>query len=155
MVVENIIVTIKTKNAKHLMELVYYLVTLLIACAICWKYVDAMYQRIFNPRAGWWNDEDSNTMSNLTTGRSELWMGYLKAIFSDWRIFLFGSGVKSWFGYIGTSAHSMPIEYLYKYGIIVVMILLAIFVIGFKIVVILYAKKLSLILQVLRYIKCI
>ena len=129
-VIENIVITIKTKQAKHLLELVYYLGALLIAVAVCWKFADSMYQRIFNPGSGWWTEgELNNTMSNLTTGRSVLWKDYLVAIFSSWQIMLFGAGTDA--EYIGHgAAHSMPLDYLYRYGILTVVLLIALFVVA-------------------------
>ncbi len=127
-VVENVVITIKTRNAKHLLELVYYMATLLFVCSVCWKYVDAMYQRFFNPGNGWWTEgELNNTMSNLTTGRSVLWKDYLVAIFSSWQIILFGAGASAEFISRG-SAHCMPITYLYSYGLINCLLIVAILI---------------------------
>ena len=129
-VIENIVITIKTKNAKHLLELVYYLGALLIASVICWKYIDSMYQRIFNPGEGWWTQGEMDTaVSNLTTGRSVLWKEYLITIFSSWQMALFGAGAGAGFVSRG-SAHSMPLDYLYRYGIIIVMLLVALFIVA-------------------------
>ena len=129
-VIENIVITIRTRNVKNLLELAYYLGALLIALAVCWKYVDSMYQRIFNPGSGWWNEgkEDAG-LSNLTTGRTDLWIAYIKAIFSSPQILLFGAGTDA--EYIGYgAAHSMPLDYLYRYGILVVILLIALFIVA-------------------------
>lgn len=136
-VVENIIISVRTRDAKHLIELAYYALVLGIACLLCWQYLNAMYQRIFNPGAGWWNEGKTETgLSNLTTGRIDLWKMYLKEIFGSWQIFLFGAGASA--GYIGPgAAHSMPIDYLYRYGGLATLILVAIFVVA----VIPYLKK--------------
>lgn len=129
-VVENVVITIKAKNPKHLLELLCYAGILVLACGIGWKYVDALWQRIFHPGQGWWSDGETGTsISNLTTGRTDLWMGYLNEIFGNPRILFWGSGANS--GYVGPGAsHSMPIAYLYKYGIIAVLVMLAIFIIS-------------------------
>ncbi len=126
-VIENIVTTIKTKNPKHLLELVWYLVAIGIACGVCWKYVNAVYQRIVHEDA-MWTVGDNMSMSNLTTGRSDIWISYLKKIFGSLQILLFGAGVSA--GIFGRPAHSMPIEYLYTYGVLGILIMLAIFVIG-------------------------
>ena len=128
--IENIVITIKTKNAKHLLELVYYLGALLIASIICWKYIDSMYQRIFNPSSGWWNEGKQDAgLSNLTTGRTDLWIAYLKVIFNSPQILLFGAGADA--DYIGNgAAHSMPLDYLYRYGILTVIVLVALFIVA-------------------------
>ena len=129
-VVENIVVLIKTKQPKRLLELLCYVGVLAIVCAIGWKYVDAMYQRIFNPGSGWWSEGKADTsMSNLTTGRTDLWMDYIKYIFSSVQILLFGAGAGSNYISMG-AAHSMPLDYLYRFGGIIVIVLLAIFVVS-------------------------
>ena len=128
-ITENVVIAIKTKNSKNLLELVWYSIVLLIACAICWRYLDAMYQRIFNPAMGWWSEGDNQGLSNFTTGRFDLWKIYLKAIFSSVPVFLFGYGTGS--DYIGPgAAHSMPLDYLYRYGFLTTIILVAIFIIA-------------------------
>lgn len=130
-IVENIVITIKTKNYKHLIELLWYLIVIVLAGVICWKYVDCMYNRLFNPERGWWSNENNDgVMANLTTGRTDLWIGYLKVIFSSWQIALFGAGVNADYAVPGCSAHSMPITYMYKYGLLIVIALLAIFFIS-------------------------
>lgn len=128
-VIENVIITIKTKNAKHLLELLFYIGVLLIVCSICWKYMDATYQRFFNPGGGWWTEGEKNTaMSNLTTGRSVLWKDYLLAIFSSWRLFFFGAGAAANLISRG-SVHSMPISYLYFYGILNTLLIVAMLIV--------------------------
>ena len=129
-IVENIVISVKTKNPKHLIELAYYLGVLLIACAICWRYIDSMCQRILNPAEAWWNEgRDDAGLSNLTTGRVDLWLGYLQAIFGSVRILLFGAGTVA--EYVGHGAtHSMPLDYLYRYGLLVVLVLIALFIVA-------------------------
>jgi len=125
--IENIVVSVKTKNAKHLLELLYYLGALLIAVAVCWKYVDATFYR-FSSSFG--NEEGDEMMSSLTTGRTDLWSAYIKAIFSSWQNALFGVGIAGDYAVNGTAAHCMFISYLYRYGLINVIILFTIFVVA-------------------------
>ena len=128
-IVENIVTSIKTKNSKYLLELAWYVLALIIACVVCWRYLDAMYQRIFHPGMGWWSEGENQGLSNFTTGRIDLWKIYLKAIFSSGSVFLFGHGTGS--DYVGPGAtHSMPLDYLYRYGFLTTIILVAIFVIA-------------------------
>ena len=124
--VENIVITIKGKNYKHLLELLWYVGVLVFICLIGWKYVDALYIRIFGSGA---TSGTGEAMSNLTTGRTDLWKSYLEAIFSSWQMALFGSGVNSGQVVKGMFAHNVPIEYLYKFGIVSVSLLLAMFII--------------------------
>ena len=128
--IENIVISIKTKNYKHLLELVYYLGAVLVACIVCWKYVDAMFYRFSSAFDSGSTTTSSETMSNLTTGRSELWIAYVDKIFSSWQIALFGVGVTGDYAVTGTAAHCMPIEYVYRYGILSVLIMLAILVVA-------------------------
>ena len=127
-VVENVVITIKTKNPKHLLELLWYVAVLAVVFAIGWKYVNAMYQRIFNPNAGMWAEGDNLSFTNLTTGRSDIWIGYFKEIFGSWQMLLFGAGASA--GFVNRPAHSLPIEYLYRYGVLGVLVMLAIFVVS-------------------------
>ena len=136
---DNIVTTIRTRNVKNLIELVYYLGAVLLACLICWKYVDAMYQRMFVKTQEYVGGGVSNSVSGLTTGRSDIWKIYLNAIFNDWRILIFGVGVKAPF-INGTAAHCMPIDYLYRYGVIICAVLVAIFIVA----VIPYLKKVKI-----------
>lgn len=129
-VVENIVISIKTKQPKQLLELLWYVGILAIVCAIGWKYLDAMYQRIFNPGSGWWSEGKADTsISNLTTGRTDLWIDYIKHIFGSWQILLFGAGAGSNYISMG-AAHSMPLDYLYRYGALICLVLVAIFIIS-------------------------
>lgn len=127
--IENIIIAIKRKNPKQLLELIWYVIAVGIACAICWKYVSAMYERLFNPGKGWWSEEGGG-VADITTGRTSLWQQYLTAVFSSLRNALFGVGTSAtWAGFTG-AAHSMPIEYLWRYGFVGVGLMLAIFVVA-------------------------
>ncbi len=136
---DNIITTIKTKNPKNLLELVYYAICLIITLIICFQYVDAMYQRLFNPSAGWWTEGDDTGLATLTTGRTDLWKAYLKGIFSSTQTILFGFGGASSLISNG-AAHSTPIDYVFRYGLIPTLILVAIFVVA----AIPYLKKVKL-----------
>lgn len=137
--VDNIITTIKTKNPKNLLELVYYGIALIVTCLICYQYVDALYQRLFNPNKGWWSEGDETGLATLTTGRTDLWKAYLRGIFSSAQTILFGFGGASQLISNG-AAHSTPIDYVFRYGLIPTLILVAIFVVA----AIPYLKKVKL-----------
>ena len=60
---------------------------------------------------------DSSNVSELTTGRSDIWLDYLGHIFSDFRRMLFGSGISApLLNHRGS--HNFYIELLYYFGII-------------------------------------
>ena len=59
-----------------------------------------------------------------------MWIAYVDKIFSSWQIALFGVGVTGDYAVTGTAAHCMPIEYVYRYGILSVLIMLAILVVA-------------------------
>ena len=128
-VIENIVITIKTKNPRHLLELLYYLGTLLIAGVIQWKYLDAFYQRIIHPEASMISgNSDVININNITTGRLDIWKGYLTEMFSSWRTLLFGAGMGA--PWVERPEHSMPLGYLYRGGLLVCCALIAIFIIS-------------------------
>ncbi len=129
-IIDIIVASIKAKNSKLMLELVWYVLALGLVCLIEWQFVDALFNRLTGTQEGWWNqDAGSNAVDNLTTGRATLWIGYLKAIFTTPRILLFGAGMKA--PYISQgAAHSTPIAYLYRIGLIEVLILVAIFIVN-------------------------
>lgn len=127
--IENIVKFIKTKNKKYLIELGVYLLIVAVVCAIEWKYVNALFYRFFKNTEGWWSEGGHAGVDELTTGRFSLWMSYLKTIFGNPRMLFFGAGLNS--GYIGgNSSHNLIIEYLYKFGILICLSIVAIIVIG-------------------------
>lgn len=127
--IENIVRGIKTKDKKYLIELGVYFALVLIVCAIEWKYVDAFIGRFYRNTTGWWSTTGNGAIDEITTGRFWLWELYLKETFSSIRILLFGSGIAS--AHInGSASHSMPITYLYKCGILVCGLLIAIIFVG-------------------------
>lgn len=139
LVLDIVITSIITKNKKHLLELVWYLIAFAIVGLIEWQYIDALFYRVTGEYKGWWNQEQTaKPLDNLTTGRMTLWIEYLKAIFGNAQILLFGSGINSGFVFRG-AAHNAIIEYLYKLGLVQTLILFAIFVIS----AIPYLKKLK------------
>ena len=129
-VIDVIVSAIKAKDSKKLLELVWYLVAASIVCILEWQFIDAFFIRFEGKQEGWWNqDAGANIVDNFTTGRSTLWIGYIKTILTTPQILLFGAGIKA--PYILKGApHSAPIEYVYRIGLIEVLLLLAIFVIS-------------------------
>lgn len=128
-VMDNIAVTFKTNNAKNLTHLLLYITVFVVVCAIGWKYVNAMFYRLRHD-VGWWAGSGNfGEISNITTGRIDLWADYLKAIFSSAQILLFGAGAAS--NYVGAGGeHCIPLAYLYRYGLISTLIMVIIFVVA-------------------------
>lgn len=59
----------------------------------------------------------TQSLSDLTTGRSDIWSAYLKLYLSDWRIFLFGVGY-SLENYNLRQSHSYFLELLIHLGVV-------------------------------------
>jgi len=137
--IDNVVTTIKTKNPKNLLELVYYAIALIVTLIICFQYVDAMYQRLFNPSSGWWTEGDETGLATLTTGRTDLWRVYLEGIFSSPQTLLFGFGGKAPL-ISQAAAHNTPLDYVFRFGVLPTAILVAIFIIA----AIPYLKKIKL-----------
>lgn len=78
-------------------------------------YMDIYFQRL---GAGGFVDQ---SLSDLTTGRSDIWSDYLKLYLSDWRIFIFGVGY-SVEAYNLRQAHNYFLELLVHLGIVGTMI---------------------------------
>lgn len=74
------------------------------------------YMNIYIQRLGIGSFVDKN-LSDLTTGRSDIWADYLNLYLSDWKIFLFGIGF-SVETYNLRQAHSYYLELLVHLGII-------------------------------------
>ena len=128
-IVENIVVAIKNKNPKHLLELVWYFAVGIIICGLCWKQILAICQRVESPpTGGWWSSDGK--IADMTTGRSSLWLEYMEHIFSSVQVALFGSGIKSGSITLEFHAHNIFIEYLYKFGFVGVGLMLAIIIVG-------------------------
>ncbi|MBE7076664.1 MAG: hypothetical protein E7374_02100 [Clostridiales bacterium] len=112
-VTESIILTIKTKDKKHLYEILFYFVSILTACLVCFNHTGAILNRFFG------NHQSSHYepgLDTLTTGRVGLLKKYLKDIFSSPRTFLFG--------HCGVSiVHNVFIDYIYRVGLIPTIIL--------------------------------
>lgn len=128
-VIENVVITVRTKNPRHLLELVYYLGVVLAACVIQWKYVDAFCQRIIHPEMGVISgNTDVTNINNITTGRLDIWKAYFTEMFGSWRILLFGAGMGA--PWVVRPEHSMLIGYLYRGGLLVCGALVTIFIIS-------------------------
>ena len=131
-VCEIVVQAIKNKNAKQLLDLIWYSLTLILILGVGFRYTYAIFIRLFKPAGGWWS-ESGAVVDAVTTGRFTIWANTLKEFFSSWQLIFFGSGTKDLFLYNqwgGGLAHSMVIEYLYRYGIIGFLLLLSLFIIA-------------------------
>lgn len=129
-IIDVIVASVKTKNSKLLIELAWYGLALGLVCLLEWQFVDALFNRLMGDKITLWNQsEDPLSLDNLTTGRAALWIGYLKTIFTNPRILFFGAGMNAPYIY-GGAAHSTPIEYIYRIGVVEVLILVVMFVVS-------------------------
>ena len=71
-------------------------------------YVHSFLMRFFKDSTGSIND--------ITTGRYNIWINYIKAIFNDLKIMLFGNGLKTLCGVKGT--HNTYLEALFNVGLV-------------------------------------
>lgn len=62
-------------------------------------------------------NQSSGNVSDLTTGRSDIWVKYIKGIFSDFPQFLFGVGFTN-VKYQNMGSHNTIIQMLYQFGIV-------------------------------------
>ncbi len=132
-VCEIIVQAIKRKNAKLLIDLAWYALTLALILGVGCRYTYALFARLFNPAGGWWSEGNNINVDSVTTGRFSIWISTLKEFFSSWQLIFFGSGTKDMllaYRWGGGLAHSMVIEYLYRYGIIGFSLLLSLFIIA-------------------------
>lgn len=66
----------------------------------------------------------SNTLSGLTTGRTELWISYCKALLENAKLLILGKGFSNDL-VNGAASHNTVIQILYQFGVLGSMILLA------------------------------
>ncbi|WP_157090709.1 hypothetical protein [Heyndrickxia acidicola] len=72
-----------------------------------------------------------NSLGDLTTGRTEIWNGYLQDILEHLKILFFGNGLANGF-FNGELSHNMYILALYQIGIIGIIIYLILLVYTYK-----------------------
>lgn len=122
--IDLLVKAIKQKTKKQTAEILIFSGVLLFSMLISYKAVYALLSRFLQVSQ---SPSDDN-LSVLTTGRSDLWIMYLKEIFSSPLIALFGHG--SFAPLLGADTHNALLSLLYYYGIVPVLILLAIYVVG-------------------------
>lgn len=69
----------------------------------------------------------NSSVSDLTTGRTDLWVKYIKEILADAKIFLIGKGFTN-IKFSGKSTHNTIIQSVYQLGIIGTLLLIAWFI---------------------------
>ncbi len=93
-------------------------IKLLVVCAVgattvfyfAYDYISAYIYRLTQDRTG--------TLDAITTGRSEIWIGYIEEILNNVKILFFGNGLKTISETIGMATHNTYIELLYSLGIV-------------------------------------
>ena len=74
-----------------------------------YDYINAYMYRLMQDRTG--------TLDAITTGRSEIWIGYIEEILNNVKILFFGNGLKTISEIVGMATHNTYIELLYSLGI--------------------------------------
>ncbi len=62
-------------------------------------------------------EDNTATMSSITTGRTDIWKAYVSKIFSDVKILFFGNGLKTILQPLGKGTHNTYLESLYYIGL--------------------------------------
>ncbi len=66
----------------------------------------------------------SDTMSDITTGRTDIWQNYLRQMFSDMKLLIFGNGLtKEYIG--GRASHNTLLQLYYQFGLVGVPLVMA------------------------------
>ncbi len=73
-------------------------------------YINAYLFRFFQ--------DSSGTLSDITTGRSDIWLAYIKVIFSNAKILLFGNGLNTMLDSVGKGTHNTYLECLFSLGLV-------------------------------------
>ena len=61
--------------------------------------------------------DSSASIGDVTTGRTDIWLAYIKAIFNDLKILFFGNGINT-LGSIERGAHNTYIELIFYLGVV-------------------------------------
>ena len=61
--------------------------------------------------------DGAGTLSDMTTGRSDIWVAYIREIFADLKILFFGNGINT-LGSIERGAHNTYIELIFYLGVV-------------------------------------
>ena len=85
-----------------------FLIAFLLIYCVAYEYINAYVLRFAEDIGG--------SLASITTGRTEIWEKYIDKIFSDPVIFLFGAGVNSKVGDLGT--HNTYLDCFYSFGVI-------------------------------------
>lgn len=115
-------------------DLLWYSVVVVIAVIICLPQVLSICQRFVSKSFVFFETNDGSMAFNtITTGRSELWIKYIKEILSSPKGLLFGHGIG---GVLPASAaevspHNVFIEFLYYFGLLGSILMLSLVVILF------------------------
>ena len=97
-----------------------YCIATIIIVSVCWACLNVFIRMMFNRLTGTGYGGSNETLTNLTTGRSDLWVAYFTACLSSVKNFLFGNGIGAQFleTVSMTAAHNMYIEMLYLIGVV-------------------------------------
>ena len=85
-----------------------FLIAFLLIYCVAYEYINAYVLRFAEDIGG--------SLASITTGRTEIWEKYIDKIFSDPVIFLFGAGVNSKVGDLGT--HNTYLDCFYSFVVI-------------------------------------
>ena len=97
-----------------------YCIATIIIVTVSWVCFNTFVQMLFGRLASTGYGGSDKVMTNLTTGRSDLWVEYLKAWTSGFKNFMFGHGLGADFleQVNMTAAHNVYIEMLYLVGFV-------------------------------------
>ena len=101
-------------------DITYFIITLLLAVAVCVPQIFALFGRFIDESYVNFNEKrGSAALNTFTTGRSEIWIQYFYEIISTPKNLLFGQGIGGALpSAIDISPHNIFIELLYYFGLV-------------------------------------
>lgn len=128
-VVYQLVIFFRTKNKEILKELLFHLLALVVVCLLSYKALIVMIGRLFSFLNVETGTEDR--VLELTSNRSDIYLGYLKVIFESPSKAIFGWGVWAPMPTHLLDTHCILLSMLYRDGLLVTLLLISMYVVAF------------------------
>ena len=109
-------ISIKQGVRKTIKFLIVAMIGAMVVYFFAYEYINSYIYRLIG--------DGSGTIEDITTGRSEIWTGYISEILNNMKILFFGNGLNTMSEEIGIRTHNTYLELLFSLGIIGAMVLL-------------------------------
>ena len=111
-----LLISIKQGVRKTIKFLIVAMVGAMVVYFFAYEYINTYLYRLLG--------DSSGTLESITTGRTEIWTGYLSEILGNIKILFFGNGLNTISETIGMGTHNTYLETLFSLGFFGTLIML-------------------------------